>query len=83
MQAPAPLCVLQNHETDLLAVEYSKLDAYMIESIKALKRKCDELEEQLADQSVPRQAKKSRKQKNNSRIVSTSSANFFFCIPLF
>ena len=61
VQAQAPLCVLQNPETDLLAVEYTKLVPYMIESIKALKRKCDQLEEQLADQSVPRQAKKARK----------------------
>lgn len=40
-----PLCVVQNPETDLFAVEYTKLIPYLIESIKALKRKCDELEE--------------------------------------
>ena len=43
----APLCVLQNPETDLYAVEYTKLLPYMIESIKTLKRKCDSLEQQL------------------------------------
>ena len=42
----APLCVSHNLETDLYAVEYTKLIPYMIESIKALKRKCDWLEQQ-------------------------------------
>jgi hypothetical protein len=44
VKAYAPLCVSHNAETDLLAVEYTKLVPYLIESIKSLKRKCDELE---------------------------------------
>jgi hypothetical protein len=54
----APLCVTQNHETDLYAVEYTKLVPYLIESIKTLKRRCDELEAQA--QAVPR-GKRARK----------------------
>ena len=50
----APLCVSHNVETDLYAVEYSKLIPYMIESIKALKRKCDLLEQHVGSTDIPR-----------------------------
>lgn len=50
----APLCVMHNPETDLYAVEYSKLIPYMVESIKTLKRKCDELTEQLTQGTTAR-----------------------------
>ena len=40
----APCCVSHNPETDMYAVEYTKLVPYLIECIKSLKRKCDELD---------------------------------------
>jgi hypothetical protein len=69
IEAQAPLCVLHNAETDLLAVEYSKLVPYLIESVKALKRKCDQLASSLgtaaqsSESSAPR-AKRSKKTKH-------------------
>ena len=49
----APLCVSHNMDTDLYAVEDSMLIPYMIESIKALKPKCDWLEQQNSSATVP------------------------------
>jgi hypothetical protein len=42
--AGAPLCVIENASNNLLAVDYTKLVPYLIESVKALKRKCDGME---------------------------------------
>jgi hypothetical protein len=67
VEAQAPLCVMKNEETGLLAVEYTKLVPYMIESIKSLKRKCEELTIQCqtsackCEQSKARGTKRSKK----------------------
>ena len=53
VEAQAPLCVLHNTESDLLAVEYSKLVPYLIESIKTLKRKCDDLSAIVEEKCAP------------------------------
>jgi hypothetical protein len=53
--AGATLCVTRSTETDLLAVDYTKMVPYLIEScktlseeVKSLKRRCDVLEEEVA-----------------------------------
>lgn len=46
--AAAPLVVSQNGDAPYLAVEYSKIVPYLIESVKTLKRTCDTLSEELA-----------------------------------
>ena len=66
VQEQAPLCVRHDPDTDLLAVEYSKLVPcsrskpyidgyrprhYLVESIKSLKRKCDNLEQRYEKRS--------------------------------
>ena len=45
--AGAKLCVIQNQDTDLLAVDYTKIVPYLIESVKTLKRKCDDMDKEL------------------------------------
>ena len=54
--AGAPLCVIQNASNDLLAVDYTKLVPYLIESVKALKRKCDAMESEIISSKVQRVA---------------------------
>jgi hypothetical protein len=45
--AGAPLAVHRDADSDLLAVDYTKLVPYLVESVRALKRRCEELEERL------------------------------------
>jgi hypothetical protein len=52
--AGAPLAVLHNPETDLLAVDYTKLVPYLVESVRTLKRRCDALEEVVCEGSPAR-----------------------------
>ena len=59
----APLCVSHNPESDLYAVEYTKLVPFLIESVKSLKRQCDELRSSLESkqplpQPEPRQKRR-------------------------
>jgi hypothetical protein len=44
-EAGAPLCVIHNQDTDLLAVDYTKIVPYLIESVRTLKRKCEAVED--------------------------------------
>lgn len=46
--AGAPLCVSTHPDTHLMAVDYTKLVPYLIESVKSLKRKCDEIQGELS-----------------------------------
>jgi hypothetical protein len=45
--AGAPLCVIHNENTDLLAVDYTKIVPYLIESVRTLKRKCEDMDAEL------------------------------------
>jgi hypothetical protein len=47
VKAGAPLCVIKNKDNNLLAVDYTKIVPYLIESVKSLKRKCEFLDNEL------------------------------------
>ena len=50
----APLCVSHDPVTDLYAVEYRRLIPYLIESVKSLKRRCDDLSMSLEEITAKR-----------------------------
>ena len=47
VQKATPLAVVEDAETKLLAVEYTRLVPYLIEGVKCLKRKCSDLETEI------------------------------------